>query len=540
MYSGDDYYSRQIAKVEEMKKIASLAICVSFELIKFNKDNIKNKLDDKINDFFKADEVKAEKIRTKIVNELDHTKKTIPTVELATLGELFRKNYFRWQLSLDRESALSLAKEIQRDPIEALKRYTRKHIQAKSQIRSLNEQRAKDLANVQQEKQQENVYKNEPKETTPFVGGTDEESRRLLEEEIERKTHQKYMDYFTEEEKKRIAVLYPELSGKDGYRTVEMLENGIRMNIYANREIIKSDQVMEMALLTLKIACNELIFGSNGKATPPMFYKLEMNQSLEKYKIVYDKYIKYYNSLNSQEKANVNDYISNNKFYTERFGTSIVSPEQLKSEINKTVKNYIINNHKKFYGNSDIDYFSKTYNATKLMSVDEIVSLYYGVRSQENKDSGYISTDEQYNKRVRAEQKDRLGRLQSAYAKVLLFKLEEYNKSKDVFKMTEEEKEINETEEAKKLASICEEILNEKPMTEYLIMKTRNENIEGLGKELKETHEIKTSARNRAFNISKLRKVQSQITGEWAKYLMLMEKEKLNKSEKEDLNGMFR
>ena len=106
--------------------------------------------------------------------------------------------------------------------------------------------------------------------------------------------------------------------------------------------------------------------------------------------------------------------------------------------------------------------------------------------------------------------------------------------------MTEEEKEINETEEAKKLASICEEILNEKPMTEYLIMKTRNENIEGLGKELKETHEIKTSARNRAFNISKLRKVQSQITGEWAKYLMLMEKEKLNKSEKEDLNGMFR
>ena len=83
------------------------------------------------------------------------------------------------------------------------------------------------------------------------------------------------------------------------------------------------------------------------------------------------------------------------------------------------------------------------------------------------------------------------------------------------------------------------DLFNERPLSTSL-QKASSMNLEGKGENLVETYEAKKDAKTRIYGLSKFKKTVSKISGKWSKYLMLMDKDELTKSEQEELKGMFR
>ena len=533
-----EYYNDQIKSYERRVKIAQLAMTVAFNLLKFQNDSIKEKLEMKVEKFYKTDLEQADKARKKLIIEITKKQNKSTVASIENIEEMIAKNFFRWQIKLDSEKVSKLAFKLHNNPLEAFTSYSNEYLQSKKQIKKLNEQKEQYIA--QEKENTENTSNNNSYQTqyhssenisirehTPYVAITDEESKQLVKDHVDKKMNQKYMDPFTDEEAKRIRVLYPEFAGKDGYHSVEMLEKGIKINNYASRDVIKSDQMMDMARLVYEIECRNLLFNDKNYDASDLYTQIDMSSSLKKYEKAYEKYQKYYNSLSDQQKANVREYISTHEDYVELFGNGIISPNGLKGKINDAIKIYIVKHSNSFYNEEGYNYSSKTRQATKHMSIEEIVELYHQVINEE-KHSRYPRPND-----------ERLGYLQQAFLVTILDKLEEYNPHRNKINMSEEEKNKYEEERNIKLMEICKDVLNEEPIFKYLA-KLSDKYEEGKADILKETHDAKKKARDRVYNLSAVKKALAKASGKWQVYLILMEKEELTKAEQEELKGMFK
>ncbi len=94
--------------------------------------------------------------------------------------------------------------------------------------------------------------------------------------------------------------------------------------------------------------------------------------------------------------------------------------------------------------------------------------------------------------------------------------------------------------EHKKIAGIITDIMHENPMSKDL--RQIAEVQEGKGTNIKGTFEAKEEAKAKAkvYDEHIFKKAYLQMTGEWNKYLMLMEKEELTEKEQEELKGIFK
>ena len=294
---------------------------------------------------------------------------------------------------------------------------------------------------------------------------------------------------------------------------------------------------MNLAIATYEVTVKELLFHNSLNESNELFRKIDAINSIYKYKEGYNKFMKYYSSLSQEAKKEIDRQITNNRDYNRLFGKNLVTPDALTLKVNNYVSDYLVKNRKNVYPTTD--YYSRTTHATRYMDIDQIANLYKRLK-YDIYEAPIRAEDPEEEKRIIENRKRELAQLQKDFAHVILTKTQSFSKLKDITKMDEKEQEKYFEEQNAKLASICKDIFEEEPIAEELKEEVRKHNLEGRGTNLKDSYEAKKSVSNRVYGISSIKKAFAQVTGKWARYMMLLEKEELNKEEQEELTNMFR
>lgn len=538
----DAYYENQINELERDRKIAALGMNAAIAFIKFKNDREKSKVRDRVRSLTTSNLDQVSTVRKRLKKDLDKIKDNTH-VSNFDVEDYLENNESRYQIELDYGERSNIARVISRNPVAALNQYSMDYISAKRRIDQVRKDQERDKQEKEKEKTrreyEEPTYepiRQRPVKEVPFSGISDEESRRLIQEQIDKEIASKYEFFgFSYDEQKRIRELYPELNHYSDFYSVETIEKAININKITNKEQIKAEEMMNLGLLTIDVVTNDL-FQNNRFTSIDIFNKLGVSNSLNKYKSAYNKYRRYYKSLSPEQRQQIETQISNNKNYSELFGNSIASPELITSRINLRVSNYITDNYTQFYNYNQKDFYSKSIHATKYMSIQEIVNLYKRIEYKEQDRRIYATNDEDRITMEKAK-RDYLAQLQSDFARIILSRLETHNKQVDYNKMTPEEQERYLKEENIKLAAIINDLFKEQALSPSL---QKIGVVEGKGENLVDTYEAKEQAKTQVFGLSKIKKAFAKVTGKWSKYLMLMDKDELSKSEQEEIKGMFR
>ena len=557
----ESYYNERIKDYEKDRAVAALAMDICVGYIDFKNDRERKKAKDGIYLIQNVDMAKAQKGHKKIldsikkIEQLSHTS----SFEISRSIQEMQRSY---RLNLTSSDCDRIADEIRKDPVEALRTYARRYMYAKQSIQRLEKEKeeAKNKA-AERRKQTESSktiresgygtysgtssyssydkYERTPIKKTPYSGSTPEQSKELIKEDIDKKIANEYGSHkFSSEEIDRITKLYRRINayGK-GYYSIDTLEKGIQIEKIVSKNELNIDDIMNLAIATYEVTVKELLFHNSLNESNELFRKIDAINSIYKYKEGYNKFMKYYSSLSQEAKKEIDRQITNNRDYNRLFGKNLVTPDALTLKVNNYVSDYLVKNRKNVYPTTD--YYSRTTHATRYMDIDQIANLYKRLK-YDIYEAPIRAEDPEEEKRIIENRKRELAQLQKDFAHVILTKTQSFSKLKDITKMDEKEQEKYFEEQNAKLASICKDIFEEEPIAEELKEEVRKHNLEGRGTNLKDSYEAKKSVSDRVYGISSVKKAFAQITGKWARYMMLLEKEELNKKEQEELTNMFR
>ncbi len=557
----ESYYNERIKDYEKDRAVAALAMDICVGYIDFKNDRERKKAKDGIYLIQNVDMAKAQKGHKKIldsikkIEQLSHTS----SFEISRSIQEMQRSY---RLNLTSSDCDRIADEIRKDPVEALRTYARRYMYAKQSIQRLEKEKeeAKNKA-AERRKQTESSktiresgygtysgtssyssydkYERTPIKKTPYSGSTPEQSKELIKEDIDKKIANEYGSHkFSSEEIDRITKLYRGINayGK-GYYSIDTLEKGIQIEKIVSKNELNIDDIMNLAIATYEVTVKELLFHNSLNESNELFRKIDAINSIYKYKEGYNKFMKYYSSLSQEAKKEIDRQIANNRDYNRLFGKNLVTPDALTLKVNNYVSDYLVKNRKNVYPTTD--YYSRTTHATRYMDIDQIANLYKRLK-YDIYEAPIRTEDPEEEKRIIENRKRELAQLQKDFAHVILTKTQSFSKLKDITKMDEKEQEKYFEEQNAKLASICKDIFEEEPIAEELKEEVRKHNLEGRGTNLKDSYEAKKSVSDRVYGISSIKKAFAQVTGKWARYMMLLEKEELNKKEQEELTNMFR
>ncbi len=557
----ESYYNERIKDYEQERAVAALAMDICVGYIDFKNDRERKKAKDGIYLIQNVDMAKAQKGHKKIldsikkIEQLSHTS----SFEISRSIQEMQRSY---RLNLTSSDCDRIADEIRKDPVEALRTYARRYMYAKQSIQRLEKEKeeAKNKA-AERRKQTESSktiresgygtysgtssyssydkYERTPIKKTPYSGSTPEQSKELIKEDIDKKIANEYGSHkFSSEEIDRITKLYRRINayGK-GYYSIDTLEKGIQIEKIVSKNELNIDDIMNLAIATYEVTVKELLFHNSLNESNELFRKIDAINSIYKYKEGYNKFMKYYSSLSQEAKKEIDRQITNNRDYNRLFGKNLVTPDALTLKVNNYVSDYLVKNRKNVYPTTD--YYSRTTHATRYMDIDQIANLYKRLK-YDIYEAPIRAEDPEEEKRIIENRKRELAQLQKDFAHVILTKTQSFSKLKDITKMDEKEQEKYFEEQNAKLASICKDIFEEEPIAEELKEEVRKHNLEGRGTNLKDSYEAKKSVSDRVYGISSIKKAFAQVTGKWARYMMLLEKEELNKEEQEELTNMFR
>ena len=557
----DSYYDEQIERYEEQRAIAVLAMNVCASIMKLKNERSREKIRRRIIDLQTADVNKLGAVSAKLSSELSKVKEKtyVPSHDVEKIIDKLEPNY---KVQLDYNKRYGLASEIGSNPVVALRSYSNQYVAAKRTIERLKKEKeeSKNRKNEQEKQQVEEqrydgsygTFHVNPTPTygtmsttnvttpVPFGARTDTESKNLIKTKIDEKITAKFESLsFSYDEVQKIKELYPEFDSYNEYVSIDTLKEGIKIERIANKKSKDVKDIMDMGLLVLDVVKKELLHGTS-EVEPDLFSKLGMKNSLEKYKKAYDKFMLYYKSLNPTEKNKVDKIISEDINYTSRFGDKIATPDTLKDRINHEVINYVRDNYTNYYYGCNVtSMYSKTMHLSKYMSVEDVSVMYHEIVDSIN-NYGIYARDDEERKRIVDGRRETIGKFQESYSQVILSKLQHYNKEKNIEKMSDVEKEQFFHKLEEQLASICVEILKEQPVSEAYSKYVGNSLTKETGENLKGTYEAKKEASARVYGLSSVKKAFAQMSGKWSRYLMLMDKEELTKSEQDELRGMFR
>ena len=557
----ETYYNERIKDYEQERAVAALAMDICVGYIDFKNDRERKKAKDGIYLIQNVDMAKAQKGHKKIldsikkIEQLSHTS----SFEISRSIQEMQRSY---RLNLTSSDCDRIADEIRKDPVEALRTYARRYMYAKQSIQRLEKEKeeAKNKA-AERRKQTESSktiresgygtysgtssyssydkYERTPIKKTPYSGSTPEQSKELIKEDIDKKIANEYGSHkFSSEEIDRITKLYRRINayGK-GYYSIDTLEKGIQIEKIVSKNELNIDDIMNLAIATYEVTVKELLFHNSLNESNELFRKIDAINSIYKYKEGYNKFMKYYSSLSQEAKKEIDRQITNNRDYNRLFGKNLVTPDALTLKVNNYVSDYLVKNRKNVYPTTD--YYSRTTHATRYMDIDQIANLYKRLK-YDIYEAPIRTEDPEEEKRIIENRKRELAQLQKDFAHAILTKTQSFSKLKDITKMDEKEQEKYFEEQNAKLASICKDIFEEEPIAEELKEEVRKHNLEGRGTNLKDSYEAKKSVSDRVYGISSIKKAFAQVTGKWARYMMLLEKEELNKEEQEELTNMFR
>ena len=275
--------------------------------------------------------------------------------------------------------------------------------------------------------------------------------------------------------KTKIERAYPNLNNYDSFYSYEILYEGIELSNIEHRKKFMDIEITKAAILTYKILTEYLISGYSSSSSPKeeLFNRFNIKDSLKKYEQIYDKYMKFYNSLSKEEKENILNRINNNSYYKSLFGEGIITPEKLKDKVNLYVKNYIIENKRTFF--PAYNEYGKTSHALKYMTPEEVNRVYIGVTANE---------DYYYSNYMSNEKREKY---QTMFAKIVLNKLEEKSNSSSAYHLSNEQQ----AEIDRKIAAIIVNLFKEEPINKNYQQIAQRDDLTSLYQSLLEQHNSK-------------------------------------------------
>ena len=518
------------------------------------------------------DIAEKKKIQRKINNAIKDIEKS-KTFNSSAIEKEIETRFKRNDIKIEYGEAFTLASRIANDPIDCARGYLESYIINSVELDQL-------LRREKEVKKSEVKQQTQPRSTTTYPTSdvrtiyttrtstpekkpelysskylTDEEKQKEINENIIKKLEdpRTAMTGLTYEQKQEIRDAY---TGYGTYSFADIVAEAFEMNRLSNKYsndkgLFKKDQFHSRnsvyALMELAVACyhsqiqyllNNDGFGNDIKTqlnSRSLMRKLKMGNSIEIYTQAYNNYIKQYNALPREEQEKIKNAIKTQLsgtyeevFHINENNPRLVTPEELKMAIN----NKIIDSIRKWgpiNSRNQVEYYSKLSTATRLMSVDQLVSLYNILKNQQYNNNLYSQNEEEI-KRIQESRNDSLKCLQDCFASLIARKINVNNQQE----MTEEQSKIN---EMNKIA-VCKDYFGEEPLFNLYYVKASQVK-EGSAKTRGEfTNEIE-QARQRFYGMNKLQRTIAKVTGSYAKLNRLAQKEEVTEKDIEEARKLF-
>lgn len=518
------------------------------------------------------DIAEKKKIQRKINNALKDIEKS-KTFNSSAIEKEIENRFKRNDIKIEYGEAFTLASRIANDPIDCARGYLESYIINSVELEQLL-RREKEL------KKPEIKTQNQPRSTTTYSTPevrttyttrtstpekkpelysskylTDEEKQKEVNENVIKKLEdpKTAMIGLTYEQKQEIRDAY---TGYGTYSFADVVAEAFEMNRLSNKYsnekgLFKKDQFRSRnsvyELMDLAVACyhsqiqyllNNDGFGNDIKTqlnSRSLMRKLKMGSSIEIYTQAYNNYIKQYNALPREEQEKIKNAIKaqlsgtyEEIFHINDNNPRLVTPEELKMAIN----NKIIDSIRKWgpiNSQNQVEYYSKLSTATRLMSVDQLVSLYNILKHQQYNNNLYSQNEEEI-RRIQESRNDSLKCLQDCFASLIARKIN-VNKQQE---MTEEQSKIN---EMNKIA-VCKDYFGEEPLFNLYYVKA-NQVKEGSAKTRGEFTDEIEHARQRFYGMNKLQRTIARVTGAYAKLNRLAQKEEITEKDIEEAKKLF-
>ena len=534
MYVNHEYYQELINKHLREQKMASLGMLICGMQFEFKSDRKRQKFSEKYSKM-KDSDLSVMRDKKKDLMKALFTVDNIKLMEDKELLDKIARNAKFIKLEITLEEAETMIEAIKKDAKGAYMQYASDYVRATANL----EERSRKYAELkaQQKDSEKEEFRNINSDYREPIkeSKVKEERKKEIDAKIDEMTTRKTTPYgISTEIEDDIKVLYPELDSNNMYYSTDTLVRSIKIENYSNKGKIQIQDIMEMALQVTEVIARELLFNSNSDVNCELFDKLSVNKSFDKYVEAYNKYMNYYNSLNNIEQDKINMLIGKNEEYVELYGKYIVTPELMRKKINEVVSDYILSNRDTYY--EDNEFYNKTRHATQLMEPDKLKELYKNIQRYKQEDRGYYLRREDEIETFETRKQAYLEKMQIDFARVMLEKLESYNKDKNRFILSKE----NEKERDLKIIAVCRDCFNDEILSPYFANLAKENDTSGILRDLSGTYSAKKVAKDRIYDISNIEKTMAKISGKWSKYLMLMDKDTLTKEEQDELMVMFR
>ena len=370
------------------------------------------------------------------------------------------------------------------NPFKALQIYMNQYKEAVSNYEYYQRKKIEELTAKQENRTNSQSTRTDTKQDY-FSSMPEEELKKNVIAGIEKYVNnQENYGGISEQLERQIVQLYPSLKEGNKYFSLDVLKQGIKLSSLASKKNYYYSEIATAAVITFNTTVKDLLQGADytNKASD-IFMRVGVSDSLKKYEQIYNKYMKYYNSLTQQEKAAVNDAIKRTLDYQKLFGDEIVSPEEMKNHINRHVSQYIIKNKDSFIQNIQL-----LSHAVSYMSPEEVKMVYKGIISEDNR--------KPFNLRMKQE---KLEDAQEIFGKVALDKIDRASAQKLNVHHSNEV-----TEQDRKIAAVIVGLFKEKPINKKFERIAQAEDLTNLYESLFEEYNSKKSATPSIFGIERV------------------------------------
>lgn len=580
------YEERQIEKQRKEARKNIILLKIALNHIKY-KNNRQQKNITHLYEVLSTAKTYAEKqkIKGKLTNALNNMEHS-GFISSYDLEKEITKKFEEQRIELEYGKAYEIAYKISKNPIEAAKNYAYLYINCYSMIESCQKQIEESAKHKAEDRKE--PYTSAPEYTStspryPYQESTYEKrttekkpdlyaSKHLSEDEkqkqateailtiVEKSTQETYIYYgLTYEQKRELREAYP---GVFRYETADAISRAVEMNQIATRMETGNpfsrkgsfamnspcDDIISLAIDCYESQVFELLhnngFGNDYKSQinfSNLMHKLQMGKGIEVYTKAYNKIMKHYQGLSSEEKQS---FMSNldttqGKKYKEIFFINekyprIVTPEEVKNAVNrrivKEIEKWRMINSSNYH-----EYYSALNKATRLMSVEELVPLYKKLKNKVMDSYSYAQNDEE--RRIfEQNRQETLKYLQDCFTSVMRNKIGFKSDLTDA--MTEEEKKAELRKiEIQKIA-ICTDYLKEKPLFSVYYA---NPSLvkEGEAKTKGDFTTAIQQAQERFYGMGKLKQTIAKATGAYAKLRRLAAKEQVTEQDIEAVKHLF-
>ena len=583
----ESYFEQEEKRIQEKIDIARLGMYAALEFVEFkehNAERAKRNIDVIIQKMFTAPDYKDKQAkRSLLVKKMKEERKTTSLVSLTKVMDkvesMVESRYrIHWAdvesystSSQHHDALFKIATSISGNPVDALVEYSSMYTQAvyrKEQLKKEREEALKEDAErnrrrqeFQQrtERQSGPAYKPSYDEPVGYTASNQHIDRLISEEEIQRSIDLKLQhgDEFLDYDLVRsIEKKYRNLDQQDYYGDFydsSNLKDVYKFYVISNKPLsttatMNYGKMIELGTLAVELLYKDLMNGRKDANThmARFMQQFDPHGTLERYGKARERYMRYYEHLNPEDKAQIDKHAARFEEYRalfnfqDRSGKAIASVEDIKRVVNYKIKvEYAdrgeYNKHFRDNGEFELNFQSNLEYATKYMSVAELRDLYHAVKYREMENQRYAMRGAENNPRAAEIQQKRYAEIQRAFAEAIRNRLT--NSTMTFEEMNDEQaKERFMVRREKDLVAIVHDIFQEEPLFPLFHVKADSV-APGYGSSRVETAETLSTAKRKYYGLGKLEQVFATL--KFNKLTELSKKDTLSESEKAKVKSLF-